>query len=130
MKNSKVVKVYLILAGLLLTFVGASILFTPVEFTAKNGIDLGGNVSLLNDIRSSGGLYLAMGVTIILGGFVSRLVFISTLTSIITYLAVGAGRAMSIVLEGMPAEGLVKATIAEFVVGLIGVFIFIKYQEK
>ena len=130
MKNSKVLKGFLIISGLLLVFVGASILFTPVAFTAKNGIELGGNISLLNDIKSTGGLFLVSGLMVMLGTIKSRLAYTSTVISIVTFLAVGVGRTISIILDGMPAEGLIKATVAEFVFGLVGVFMLVKYQEK
>ncbi|MFT5844438.1 MAG: hypothetical protein ACI8QW_000298 [Saprospiraceae bacterium] len=109
MKNSKVLKGFLIISGLLLIFVGGSILFNPVGFTAKNGIDLGGNISLLNDVRSSGSLFLLIGVFILLGSFIQKLIYTSSFLVIIGYLGVGFGRVVSILSDGMPADGLIKA---------------------
>lgn len=129
MKNSKVVKGYLGLAGLLLVMIGGMVLFNPVEFKLGQGVDLGDDVSILNDVRASGALYLAIGLTLISGIFISRLTYTSTLLAIIGYLSVGIGRVVSIVLDGMPVDGLFKATIAEFVIALIGLVIFLKYKE-
>jgi len=130
MKNSKVLKTILFLSGLLLIAVGTAILLTPVAFTARNGIDLGGNISLLNDIRGNGGVLLGSGVLIMLGAFIHKLSFTSIMVSIVVYLSFGMARVLSIILDGMPADGLVKATSVEIIFGLVCVFAFLKYREK
>ena len=43
MKKSKVVTTYLVIAGILLTFIGGSTLIAPVAMKASSGVDLGGN---------------------------------------------------------------------------------------
>jgi hypothetical protein len=130
MKNSKVLKTILFFSGLLLTVVGAAILFAPVASSARNGIELGSNISLLNDVRASGGVVLGSGVLILLGAFMARLTFTSTVVSIVIYLSYGISRILSIVMDGMPVEGLVRATIVEILIGLVGVFALIKYREN
>ena len=102
----------------------------PIAFSARNGIELGSNISLLNDVRASGGLMLAGGLLILSGAFISRLRFTSTVVSILMFLSLGIGRIVSIAMDGMPAEGLVKATVVEMVIGFIGVFALLKYREK
>jgi len=48
MKNSKTLKIILIISGLIGIGVGASILAIPVSFYATNNINIEGNISLLN----------------------------------------------------------------------------------
>ena len=130
MENSKVLKAILFISGLLLTIIGGAILFVPVAFSARNGIELGDSISLLNDIRASGALMLAGGLLILSGAFISRLRFTATMVSILMFLSLGIGRIVSIVMDGMPAEGLVKATVVEMIIGFVGIFALLNYRKK
>jgi hypothetical protein len=130
MKNSNVLKAVLIISGLVLTGVGGAILFIPGTFFATNGIDLGENIGLLNEIRSPGGALLASGLVIMLGAFVAKLTFTSAVISIVMYLSYGISRILSIAMDGMPAEGLVLATVVEIIIGLVGVFALLRYRER
>lgn len=130
MENSKVLKVVLFLSGLLLIVVGTASLFAPVAFKAGAGIDLEGNVNLLNEVRGYGGILLGCGILILLGAFIPNLSYTSNIVSIVVYLFFGAGRVVSILLDGMPADALIKATAAEIIFGLLGVFAFLKYRKK
>lgn len=130
MKNSKVLKTILFISGLIMTGIGGTILFMPVAFYAGNGIELGGNISLLSEIRAPGGALLASGILIILGAFVAKLTFTSVVISSLIYFSYGISRILSIAIDGMPAEGLVIATAVEIIIGLLGVFAFLKYREN
>jgi len=128
MKNSKVLKVVLIVAGLVGMAVGGANLFIPVEFNASSGIELGKNISLINEMRASGGGLLLSGIIIFLGAFVSRLSFTSTLLATILYLGYGFSRLFSMMVDGMPSHNLVSVAVFEIVVGLISIFVLYKYK--
>ena len=128
MKNSKVVKIVLILAGLVGMIVGGANLFVPVEFNASSGIELGINISLLNEMRASGGGLLLSSIVIFLGAFISRLTFTSTLLATILYLSYGFSRIMSMMVDGMPSNDLVVVAIFEIIIGLVSMSIFYKYR--
>jgi hypothetical protein len=130
MKNSKVLKTILIISGLIASGIGAAILFAPVAFYATYGIELGGNFSLLNEIRAPGGALLAIGLLIISGAFVDKLAFTAVVVSTLLYLSYGLSRVMSIAIDGMPAEGLVQAAVLEIITGLACVFALVKYRGK
>jgi hypothetical protein len=130
MKNSKVLKTILFISGLIGIGVGGAILFMPITFFATSGIDLSGNVSLLNEIRPSGGALLASGMLILLGVFVAKLTFTSLVLSILLYLSYGISRILSITIDGIPAGILVMVAGLEIVIGLVCVFALIKYREK
>ncbi len=129
MKNSKVLKTILLISGLIMTGVGGAILFMPVAFHAGNGIDLGGNISLLSEVRAPGGALLASGILVMLGAFVTQLTFTSVVVSALIYLSYGISRILSLAIDGMPAEGLVQATVLEIIIGLLGVFALLRYRE-
>jgi len=129
MKNSIVLKSILFLSGLIGAGVGGAILVMPVAFYAGSGIDLGGNISLLNEIRASGGAVLAIGILISLGAFVTKLTFTSAVISILLYLSYGLSRILSMSIDGMPVEELVLVAVLEIIIGLICMFSFLKYRE-
>lgn len=130
MKNSIVLKIILFISGLIAIGIGGTILTMPVAFYATNGINLEGNINLLNEIRASGGALLASGILIILGAFITKLTFTSTVISTLLYLSYGLSRILSIVLDGMPSEGLVQAVILELIIGLFCIVAFVKYNLK
>lgn len=130
MKSSKVLKTILIISGLIASGIGAAILFTPVAFYAAYGIELGGNVSLLNEIRAPGGALLASGLLIMSGAFVDKLAFTAAMVSTLLYLSYGLSRVMSIAIDGVPVEGIVQAATLEIIIGLSCIFALVKYREK
>lgn len=129
MKDSKVLKIILFLSGLLLLGTGIALTFIPVEFNASNGVDLGGNISVLSDIRAAATVLLLGGLLIIIGVFIPKLTFTSSVIAVLLLLGYGFGRALSLGLDGMPAHALLIATIFEFVLGFANLFAFFKYKE-
>ena len=130
MKNSKVLKTILFISGLIASAIGATILFSPGAFYASYGIALGDNVSLLNEIRASGGVLLTTGLLIMSGAFVDKLAFTSAVVATLLYLSYGLSRVMSLAIDGMPVEGIVQAAVLEIVIGLACIFALIQYSEK
>jgi hypothetical protein len=130
MKNSKVLKTILLVSGFILTGIGGAILFMPMALFASNGIDLGGNISLLNEIRPPGGALLASGLLIMSGAFVTKMTFSAAVLTILVYLSYGISRILSMAIDGIPAKGLVMATVVEIIIGLVGIFAFLKYREN
>ena len=130
MQNSKVLKVILFLCGILILIAGAMALFSPTGFTARNGEDITGHISLLNDYRGLGGMIVASGIIMLLGIIYSRMAFTSTVVAIAMHLSLSLGRVVSIFLDGMPADGLVKATVVETILGLLAIYALVKYREK
>ena len=130
MKNSKVLKVILFISGHIAIGIGATILTMPVAFYAASGINLNGDVSLLNEVRASGGALLACGLLITLGAFVVKLTFTSVVISALLYLSYGLSRMMSMIIDGMPADALIQAVILELVIGLVCVVALMKFSIK
>lgn len=127
MENSRVLKIVLFVSGLIATGIGGLVLFTPETLYAVSGIELGRDISQLSEIRAPGGALLASGVLIMSGAFIARLAFTSALVSTLLFLSYGLSRVLSMAIDGMPADGLVQATVLELVIGLTGVFVLVKY---
>ncbi len=130
MKNLIVLKVILVISGLIGVAVGGAILLTPVAFHATSGIELGGNISLLNEIRAPGGALLASGILIISGAFLTELTFTSIVLSTLLYLSYGSSRIISMMADGKPAETLIQAAVLEIIIGLVCAFALVKYRKK
>lgn len=129
MQNSKVLKAILIICGVIFILAGSVALFSPVGFTERNGIDIAGNLSLFSDYRAMGGLILGPGIIILLGAIHHRMAFTSTVVAAVVYMTFSLGRILSILLDGLPAEGLIRATVLETVLGLLAVFALVKYRD-
>ena len=130
MKNSKVLKVISILLGLVLIVLGTWRLTNPVNFYANSGIILSNDVSMLNEVRASGGAIVGIGILIMLGVFVDKLTYTSTVVSFVIFLSYGIARILAVAMDGNPGEKIVQGIIFKFVFGTAGVFALYKYREK
>lgn len=130
MKNSILLKTILFVSGFVAIGVGVSILLFPVAVYATNNIDLSGQISLLNEVRASGGVILGSGLLILAGAFIVQLRFSAVLISALFYLAFGLSRLFSMSIDGMPADGLVLVAGLEILLGLISVFALVKFHEN
>ena len=130
MNNSKILKGYLFVSGLILTVIGGLTTFNPITIKANEGIEIAGNASALNDVRSFGMLLLATALLSFLGSFKSSFRKPATISTFLLFLSLGLGRSLSILLDGMPSDGMVKATGLEIILGLIGLTLFITNTKK
>ena len=108
----------LLVAGALLILVGALILASPADFYAANEIDLGSNVSLINELKAPAGFLLAAGLFVIGAIFVRRLADTAMALAALIYLSYAGSRFASMAADGMPAAGLVQAAALEGLLGL------------
>ncbi len=118
MKLGKTRIALLLLSGALLILVGASIIVSPAGFYASNNIDLGVNVSLLNELKAPAGLLLVAGTFMIVAAFVRSLGDIALQLATLVYLSYAATRCLSVIVDGVPALGLIQAMALEAAIGL------------
>jgi hypothetical protein len=130
MKNSKVLKVILIILGLLLIGLGSWRLFDPIGFFQNSGLILDNHVGLLNEARATGGVVVGFGLLILLGAFIKKLSYTSTIAAIVLFFGFGVARLIGFAMDGNPGDPLMQGIIIEFALGLIGVFALLKYREK
>jgi len=108
----------LLVAGALLILVRGFILAAPTDFYASNNIELGANVSLLNELKAPAGMLFAAGLFMVGAVFMRRMVDTATSLAALIYLSYAVTRSMSMALDGVPAAGLVQAAALEGIVGL------------
>lgn len=113
-------RAYLIVAGLVSAVLGTMIAVAPVAFYGGYGIDPGGDVSLLNELRSHGLSLLVAGLFMATGAILTRFVFPAILVATALYLSYGVSRVIAVALDGMPSTGLLLAGAAELGIGLVG----------
>ena len=129
-KQKILVKTLLLLSGIIALGIGGALLFLPVAFEAGAGIDLGGDISLLSEVRAPGGALLIGGILIILGAFNSQMTFLSITLSSLFYISYGLSRVLSVIIDGIPHESLVMATITELVIGFFSLLVLVNFPRK
>ena len=130
MENSKVLKAILIISGLIALGVGLTLLIMPVGLYASVQVDVSNQVSLLSDLRATGGSLSVIGVLIIAGAFRPQLAFTSTLIATLVYLAYAFSRLIGVALDSMPENSIVLVGVIELVIGVLCLFALIKYRQK
>ena len=130
MRTSKVLKAILIVLGLLLIGIGFWRLFDPICFFQNSGITLDNQAGLLSEARATGGAVVGFGLLILLGAFIQKLSYTSTIAAIVLFLGFGVARLIGFAMDGNPGDGVIQGIIIEFVLGLIAVFALFKYREK
>lgn len=83
-------------------------------------------IDLTHIFRAVMGLYLAMIVLWILGAFRASLTKAAVIAEVTFMFGLAAGRALSIIIDGMPSVLLVIYAVLEIVMGLWGVLILKK----
>lgn len=130
MENIKFIRIALFLFGIIATGIGGALLFFPVSFEASAGIALDKNISLLSEIRAYGGMILLGGIIVFLGSFFDKLQQIASGVSSLFYLSIGLFRIVSLFFGGIPSKALVIAGIAELVIGLVSLVMFLKIGKQ
>ena len=130
MNNSKILKIYLFVSGFILTAIGGLTAFNPVTIKANEGIQIAENASALSDVRSFGMLLVAMALFSFSGSIKSSLRKPATISSFLLFLSLGIGRLLSMLLDGMPSDGMVKATGLEIILGLAGLILLITNNQS
>lgn len=115
-------------SGLIASLIGGALLLSPEILYDLNGIELRGQPSLLNEVRAPGSALLASGAVILSGAIWARMTFTAILLSTLLYLSYGLGRVVSMVVDGIPAPGLVVVAALELAIGLICVIVWTKAQ--
>ena len=121
--------IFLSISGLLLLAIGATILVVPHAFYASDGIVLGSDPSLLSEIRAPGGFLAGSGLCILTGTFRDHLRSLSVLLTVLVYGSFGLSRLLSLVLDGIPSDSLVIATVIEVAVAAIGLIVFYQLSD-
>ena len=127
---SAVRKVFLALSGLIAAGIAVAIWTVPDAFYGSYGIDLGGDVNLINELKAPAGVLFVAGLAILAGAFRARYTSMSMKVAAILYLSFGVSRIASFVIDGMPGESIVSAALLEILIGAIALFGLLAQQRK
>ena len=117
MNHSKKLRTLLVVGGLLAAAIGAALVFTPAQFHASNGINIGPDASLRSEMRAPGGVLLATGLLMLLGALRRTHASLASGAGAVVFLAYGGARLVGMACDGMPGPGLVAATAVELLLG-------------
>ena len=117
LNGSFMVKLTLLVSGLVAVGIAGTILFAPEAFYAGYGIEIGGDVTLVNELKAPAGVLLAAGLLVFAGVFRTELVIVSLTTASVVYLSYGLSRILSMAMDGLPDDGLVSAAGIELGIG-------------
>ncbi len=123
-------RAFLAIAGALAIGLGLAILLMPIAFYAGYGIEVAGQVSLLNELRSHGLWLAATGGFVAAGVFLPRLTGQSLVVAAGAYLSYAASRLIGAVFDGQPSTGLILAAATEAAIGLIAVLLFARRRSQ
>ena len=114
-----IIAALLAVAGALLIYIGAALLFQPVSFYAANGITLTQEPSLMSEVRAPGGVLLSSGLIIGCGAIWRAMVRPALLLAAVIYGSYGVSRLISLALDGMPSHSLVIAIAIELTLAVL-----------
>ena len=121
-------RVFLTLSGVIAAGIGIAIWTVPSEFYGSYGIELAGDVNLINELKAPAGVLFVAGLLILKGAIRRRSTTASMTVAAVLYLSFGASRLFSFVVDGMPNDAIVSAAILEIALGAIAVFGLIAHR--
>lgn len=117
-KLAKTQTTLLTVSGALLIFIGTSTIVSPADFFGANNINAGASLSLLNELKAPAGLLLVAGIFMITAGFMRNKSEVALWLAALIYLSYAGSRSVNMAFDGVPAAGLVFATVIEAIIGL------------
>lgn len=125
----QMVKVILLASGVVAVGIATTILFAPEVFYAGYGIEIGGDPTLVNELKAPAGALLIAGLLMFAGVFRTELVMVSLTTASVVYLSYGLSRLLSIVMDGLPDSSLVGAAVIELGIGAACLLALLRARE-
>lgn len=112
--------IILILSGLVVTYVGAGMLFVPVPFFEFNSAVMFVHaVDKLNEFRGLGAVLFIQGLFIIYSGFKNKSLAAAYDLSIVIYFSFAFGRLVSVACDGIPNGSIILIIVTEICIGLL-----------
>jgi hypothetical protein len=111
-------RVLLGMGALTALILASAILFLPGPFYAGYGIDPGGQVSLLNELKAPALVIMSLGVLQSIALFVPARLRLGLGAGLLLYLGFGLSRVVAMAIDGLPSAGLVLVALVELALGL------------
>ena len=122
--STPLLRVFLAVAGVIAVGLGTLILTVPVAFYASYGLDLTGQVTLLDEMRSHGLSLMGIGLFVMTGAVIPRFATAALAVSAFFYLSYGLSRLVGLALDGWPGQGLAISGAIELAVGALALLIY------
>lgn len=129
MKETRGLKVILIVLALTLVIFGGWRLVDPIGFYNFSGLELSDDAGLLSEVRGAGGIIMVSGLVAALGAFRHSWSRTSVMLAALVFLSLGLARLLGIALDGSPGAEVIKGMTIELVLGGLGLFAFLKYRH-
>jgi hypothetical protein len=120
----------LAVGGFVLVAVGGGSALALEPFLASYEVVVAADAGLRSELRAGGMLLLALGVIVICGAVVPRLATVSAILATTAYGAYTLGRALSWVLDGAPASGLIAAGAIELVLAVASAWVLLRLTRR
>jgi hypothetical protein len=126
----KILTASLFISGFVLIIAGSYTAMDPQGFYLENGARLGDGIGLLNCVRGTGAMLFTFGALTMSGVVFRKMVFTSSLLSVLVVLSYAVGRAASAMADGWPSEELVRGNALEFIVGILALYVLWAHGSK
>ena len=127
MKESRGLKVILIVLALTLVIFGGWRLLDPTGFYTFSGLKLADDAGLLSEVRGAGGIIMVSGFIVGLGVFRHDWSRTSVLLAALVFLSLGLARLLGIAIDGSPGAEVIQGMAIELLFGGLAFFAFFKY---
>ena len=128
LNGSYMVKLILLVSGLVAAGIAGTILLAPEVFYAGYGIEVGGDATLVNELKAPAGVLLVAGLLMFAGIFRTEFIMVSLTTASVVYLSYGLSRVVSMAMDGLPDAGLVIAAGIELGIGAVCLLALLRVQ--
>ncbi|MEL7121306.1 MAG: DUF4345 domain-containing protein [Bacteroidota bacterium] len=125
--NNKIESAFLILAGIIGLFVGGGLLFFPAQLQGDNGIILT-SASHFSEARAPGAAMFSAAIFAFISVFRTNWRRTALIIMSLFFLSYGLGRLLSLILDGMPAQGLFYAIIVELIMGMLAIIVLVRMK--
>ncbi|MCI5074391.1 DUF4345 domain-containing protein [Oricola sp.] len=112
-------KIVLGLAGVTAACIGGFILTAPQAFYAGYGITLGADPTLLSEIRAPAACLFGLGLLMLAGLVRPTWTHPAIAAAFVVFLAFPAGRVVGLIVDGVPAGGILAALAVELVIAAL-----------
>lgn len=117
-------------SGLTALSIGAFILAAPHTFYASYGITLGGDASLLSEVRAPAAALATLGVFMLVGLRRVAMAPVSRAAALTVFLAFPAGRLVGLAVDGLPSGAILGALAFELAVAMLCIVAFSRHSGR
>ncbi|MEM6653342.1 MAG: DUF4345 domain-containing protein [Pseudomonadota bacterium] len=114
-----ITRLVLIGAGAILGLIGTALMVSPRAFLAMSHVFVEQDPGLMSELTAPSGVLILAGALLLIGGIKLNFANLALIVGTIIYASYGLGRLVSMVVNGLPPESLIIATIIELVIAIM-----------